>query len=454
MLGVPRDHELRARRARPRHGEHARAREADGDRDRAAPPSRRATSLRAEQRVAQREHRWPPHFGVGAEPAQQRRVDRLGDRDGLGRYREVALELRRDDRADRAPERPHAIQRLVQRHAERVLIAASVGPGPGVLLRRHVQRRADHGTALGHPAALRLVRRRREQIDGQRARGSGSAGAREPEVADPYPTVATDEDVGGLEVAMDDPLRMRGVQAGRRVGEHRDHISPGALGRCEPAREIDAVDELHHHEHPGGAVLERVAADVEHLHDVGMGQPGERPRLAGEPLGARGGGPLHQLDRDVAAELGVVRPPHLAHRTRAEDAIESVPRESPLGHGAAEQRRAGTLGRALLGDGRGLAREQAGEGFVGAPGGQPRDCTPKRVYPQGRGARPRPRGAGHCVSSLNSMRRFLALPAFVLLGAIGSSGPAPRVSMRLASTPASVRYFFTEAARRADRSTL
>ena len=39
----------------------------------------------------------------------------------------------------------------------------------------------------------------------------------------------------------------------------------------------------------------------------------------------------------------------------------------------------------------------------------------------------------------NSMRRFAWRPAFVALLEMGSSGPSPRVSMRLASTPRFIR---------------
>lgn len=45
----------------------------------------------------------------------------------------------------------------------------------------------------------------------------------------------------------------------------------------------------------------------------------------------------------------------------------------------------------------------------------------------------------YCGSSSNSMRRFCVRPALVLLSAIGSSGPTPRVSTRLLSMPFEVR---------------
>ncbi len=49
------------------------------------------------------------------------------------------------------------------------------------------------------------------------------------------------------------------------------------------------------------------------------------------------------------------------------------------------------------------------------------------------------RRARQCVMSLNSMRRFFCRPFFVLLSSTGSSGPAPRVSIRPRSTPFSTR---------------
>jgi len=49
----------------------------------------------------------------------------------------------------------------------------------------------------------------------------------------------------------------------------------------------------------------------------------------------------------------------------------------------------------------------------------------------------------HCVRSLNSMRRFFSRPALVLLSAMGSLGPAPRMVIRSAGVPALTSQSFT-----------
>ena len=55
---------------------------------------------------------------------------------------------------------------------------------------------------------------------------------------------------------------------------------------------------------------------------------------------------------------------------------------------------------------------------------------------------------------MNSTRRFFLRPTLCLLSAIGLSGPQPTVSRRSAVTPLSIKYFFTDSARRFDSSRL
>ena len=65
--------------------------------------------------------------------------------------------------------------------------------------------------------------------------------------------------------------------------------------------------------------------------DVGMIQRGEHPRLAleaREPIGMARERARQDLDRDVAPELGVARPVHLAHAARAEQRVQVIPARS------------------------------------------------------------------------------------------------------------------------------
>ena len=52
-------------------------------------------------------------------------------------------------------------------------------------------------------------------------------------------------------------------------------------------------------------------------------------------------------------------------------------------------------------------------------------------------------GRCYCIKSLNSMRRFFSRPALVLLSAMGSLGPAPRMVIRSAGVPALISQSFT-----------
>jgi hypothetical protein len=62
-----------------------------------------------------------------------------------------------------------------------------------------------------------------------------------------------------------------------------------------------------------------------------------------------------------------------------------------------------------------------------------------KMVKRGREERPARSRSHYCGNSSNSMRRFCVRPAFVLLSAMGSSGPTPRVSTRLLSMPLDVR---------------
>ena len=100
---------------------------------------------------------------------------------------------------------------FVQQRAEAEDVAPRVGWFSRRLLRRHVRERAHH--APGAALATTSASRRRGRPRGRRA-----AQLRQAEVEHLDGAVLPDHDVGGLEVAMDDPVRVRGRQ---RVG-HRD----------------------------------------------------------------------------------------------------------------------------------------------------------------------------------------------------------------------------------------
>src|SRR5204863_4259823 len=65
--------------------------------------------------------------------------------------------------------------------------------------------------------------------------------------------------------------------------------------------------------------------------DVRVRQRGDRLCLALEPRRVRAA--ADELDRDLAAELGVVREPDLGHRARSELFLEAIPPADRLMHG-------------------------------------------------------------------------------------------------------------------------
>ena len=258
---------------------------------------------------------------AGTEPT----LERVRDRGHVGEaVRRHVAERAADDRAQPAgcgaPEpqlacRSRTLEHLEQRHRERVLIGAGVDHAPrqrdtrDALLGRHVRRRA----------ADREVERR--TLD------------REPEVDHARAAVVADHEVVGLDVAMDEAGPVRGIEAARRGGEHAHDVAPRSPGH--PVAHRLAGHELHRQEHtaiPG--------ADVVHRDDVGMSKPGERAALAQRAFVTGGIAVPHDLERDDAIEVRIVRLEHVAHRTARADLAHDVAADRATDRGAV-----GRLGR-------------------------------------------------------------------------------------------------------------
>ena len=148
-------------------------------------------------------------------------LDRLADRPrGRGR-----AQLR--DRVEPGPE-------LVEGEAERVDVGGRAGAGAGRLLRRHVGERADDLAGGGQRRSV--VERGDPEVGEQRA-------LREPAL-DAARADRADEDVVGLDVAVDDAglvgVLERGAELGADVGEV---AVAERLGRGELAQ-VRSLDEL------------------------------------------------------------------------------------------------------------------------------------------------------------------------------------------------------------------
>ena len=192
-------------------------------------------------------------------------------------------------------------QQEPERQAQGVDVAGRRGGFAGALFGRHVLRTAQERPGGGE---LRGVRRR----------------AGQPEVGDLHAAVGCQQQVAGLDVAVDDALGVGGRQgpgaagddAGGLAGRHRA-VGPD-LGVQGPAGHVLGDDER------AAAEL----ADLEHRDDVGMAQGGGQAGLAEEPLAGLGVGGGEELDGDLPAEdgvLGAVDHPHPAAAQQPPDCV-------------------------------------------------------------------------------------------------------------------------------------
>ncbi len=192
-------------------------------------------------------------------------------------------------------ERLLAREQLVEHGPQREDVGAGIGLGAPHLLGGHVVRRAHHHPGAGH------------------LRG---ADAGQAEVHDLDAPVGQDADVGGLEVAVHDPLLVRVGQPFRDLLHHVELVpqvveAPGG----DQLLEVGPVEQLH-----GQVELALLAAEIEDGDDVRMVEARGGLRLAVEPLDELvvGGVELgHRLDRDVTVQRPVVGAIDVAHGPRA-----------------------------------------------------------------------------------------------------------------------------------------
>jgi hypothetical protein len=223
--------------------------------------------------------------------------------------------VRRDDLADALAVERHATDDEVVEHAaQRVQIAAVIDvAGAAALLGRHVHGRAHDRRGVRLHLAVGVVR----QLGDAEVEDLGALAAGDLAVGD-------QEDVLGLEVAVDDAAAVRGVQRRGDLAQQPQRL----LGRqptvpLEPRVEGLALEELHHDVRATVGVV----AEVEDLHDAGIGDRGGRARFVEEALHdvlVRGQVGLQHLHRRAATEqrvLGQVHRPHPALTQLLHDAI-------------------------------------------------------------------------------------------------------------------------------------
>ena len=227
-------------------------------------------------------HRRPPILRLGRQPAHHRamhparnvfRADLL----------DAAKVLLLDELPQRrARERPGAVQRLEQGHAEAELIGTGIGRLAVVLLGRHEGGRSHHGALLRQRGGQPRSRGADRQVDRLplpvRSPGSSSARAKPKSItrARPSSPIIT---LAGLKsrcttpaawaAAIPRPASMNHARIWRQSGS----VSP------DPLPQRGTPNELHGDEH-----LVAVRLDVVDRHHVGMGQLRHRLGLPQQPL--------------------------------------------------------------------------------------------------------------------------------------------------------------------------
>ncbi len=219
-------------------------------------------------------------------------------------------------------------EQLVERDAQRVDVGPVVdAAGLLHLLRRHVERRAHGGGGLGE--VVDLV-----------ARGLGDA---EVEHLDQRRAVGPpgEEEVGGLDVAVDDAVAVRLGERVAALDDVVDRVGHVEHALREEVGEVAPLQELHHHVRRAGVERAHVgdAGDVLALdaHGVlGLAQE------AGRVLGVLGELREEELEGHPLVQRDVLRLDDDAHASLADDALDAVlPREDLAGDG-------GACGRGLI----------------------------------------------------------------------------------------------------------
>ena len=245
--------------------------------------------------------------GVLGEQVQDEPVEPYGNlRADASRARRCRVQVVAHDRERLAcREGRPAGQERVQHAAQGVQVAARIDLLSFALLRGHVGRSAD-----GLPGGGEM--------------GSGVCGLGDPEVADLHPALGKKEQVGRLEVTVDDLTGVRRAEClgdldGQRNGRF-DGQAGGGPGQHRP--QIGAVQQFHDNEH-----LTVMQADIVHHGNPGMLQPRRDPGFALEPCGQpRIGIPLSQhLHRHRPVQLPVDASPHFARAAVAQQLLEEVP---------------------------------------------------------------------------------------------------------------------------------
>ena len=188
------------------------------------------------------------------------------------------------------------------------------------LFRRHVRRRSEDGPGLGERSVDQsgAIAHRHRVFFGVGAQSPGKA-----EICDSRAAIASDQNIGRLEVSVHDALFVGRDEPTARLQEDIENLTsrPGPL---EPLGEGATVDEFHRDED-----FALMVADVEDGHDVRMLQQrvglGFSAQPRGQNLGSGQRRTAQHFDRNVALQLSIQRPIHAPAASGADQLEQLVP---------------------------------------------------------------------------------------------------------------------------------
>ena len=224
-------------------------------------------------------------------------------------------------------------QQFVEHDTERPDVGAPVDGETARLFRCHVRSRAEHDAGAGDTAGeCGGVHQLCLAVWGSLERLG------EPEVEHLHRAIRGQEDVGRLQVAVDNALFVSDVERLRDLPSDRQRIGnrdPAPARRGDQVGERLPVDELHHQRAGGARFLEtmdvRDIRMIERRKDLRFAlEPRETIAITGEQVG-------QDLDRDVAVQPRVACPEYLAHPSpadRGRDGVRTDPIAGSERHGA------------------------------------------------------------------------------------------------------------------------
>jgi hypothetical protein len=276
-------------------------------------------------------------IGGGTEPAdglagrgraqgrifRQRTPQGAPDSGGEGSRRRLPFEVPGQDLPRRSLERRPAGQQFVGDHGERVDVRGAAGPAAADELRRHVERRAEEIVRRGQAPVRGAWRFLRPAAGRGGGRGGGDLRQTEIEHLDLF-VPSAQQDVSGLEVAMEDAPLVGGVDGGGDRGEDRQRPVEGQRAFAAELGEGRSLQQLHHEVGSPRPGIDPGIGDVD---DVGVPEPSERlglPLEAAHREGIESRSRLQQLEREDLLQPEMSGAVDDAGRPFAEAVVQAV----------------------------------------------------------------------------------------------------------------------------------